>query len=66
MGWTIGVIFILMAIGEFKIVGIFKKIKGTLFSQYDMYLYIPLFFINYIWKIREGKILRAPLKTLVF
>jgi len=48
MGWTIGIIFILRAIGEFKIVGIFKKIKGTLFAKYDTYLYIPLcLFIGY-------------------
>ena len=48
MGWTIGIIFILRAIGEFNIVGIFKKIKGTLFAKYDTYLYIPLcLFIGY-------------------
>ena len=48
MGWIIGVLFILRAIGEFKIVGIFKKIKGTLFAKYDTYLYIPLcLFIGY-------------------
>ena len=48
MGWIIGILFILRAIGEFKVVGIFKKIKGTLFAKYDTYLYIPLcLFIGY-------------------
>jgi len=48
MGWTIGVIFILRAIGEFNVVGIFKKIKGTVFAKYDMYFYIPLcLFVGY-------------------
>jgi len=48
MGWTIGVIFILRAIGEFNVVGIFKKIKGTVFAKYDTYFYIPLcLFVGY-------------------
>ena len=41
-GWTIGVIFLLRAIGDFNIVGMFKKIKGTVFAKYDTYFYIPL------------------------
>lgn len=47
-GWTIGVIFLLRAIGDFNIVGMFKKIKDTVFAKYDTYLYIPLcLFIGY-------------------
>ena len=48
MGWSIGILFVLRAIGDFNIVGIFKQIKGTLFSKYDAYVYIPLcLFIGY-------------------
>ena len=35
-------IFVLRTIGDFHYVGIFKKIKGTHFSKYDSWMYIPL------------------------
>lgn len=35
-------IFILRTIGDFHYIGIFKKIKGTHFSKYDRWMYIPL------------------------
>ena len=38
----IAVVFALRAIGEFKYVGIFKKIKHSEFALYDSRLYIPL------------------------
>jgi len=41
-GWIIPVIFILRAIGEFKYVGFFKKIKTTDFGKMDTQLYSPL------------------------
>ena len=41
IGWIIGTIFLLRAIGEFRIVGIFKKVKGTTFAKYDTFVYIP-------------------------
>jgi len=41
-GWMIGSIFILRVIGDFNMVGVFKKIKGTPFAWYDTRLYIPL------------------------
>ncbi|HHD79766.1 MAG TPA: DUF3995 domain-containing protein [Epsilonproteobacteria bacterium] len=41
-GWSIGVVFLLRAFGDFKMVGIFKRLKGTEFSKYDTYFYIPL------------------------
>ena len=48
IGWIIGTIFLLRAIGEFRIVGIFKKVKGTTFAKYDTFVYIPLcLFIGY-------------------
>ena len=40
--WFIPCIFILRAIGEFKYVGFFKKIKGTKFAKADTKLFSPL------------------------
>ncbi len=40
--WAIAVIFILRAIGEFKYVGFFKKIRDTPFGQMDTNYYSPL------------------------
>jgi hypothetical protein len=40
--WVIAGIFILRAIGEFKYVGFFKKIKQTKFGQNDTKYYSPL------------------------
>ena len=40
--WIIAGIFILRAIGEFKYVGFFKKIKQTKFGQKDTKYYSPL------------------------
>jgi hypothetical protein len=40
--WIIAGIFILRAIGEFKYVGFFKKIKQTNFGQNDTKYYSPL------------------------
>jgi hypothetical protein len=40
--WVIAGIFILRAIGEFKYVGFFKKIKHTKFGQNDTKYYSPL------------------------
>ena len=40
--WAVSIIFILRAIGEFKYVGFFKKIKSTQFSRLDTKYYSPL------------------------
>ncbi|WP_400070441.1 DUF3995 domain-containing protein [Zobellia russellii] len=40
--WFIPSIFILRAIGEFKYVGLFKKIKHTTFANADSKVFIPL------------------------
>ncbi len=40
--WAISFLFILRAIGEFKYVGFFKKIRTTLFAQMDTKYYSPL------------------------
>ncbi|HIP27935.1 MAG TPA: DUF3995 domain-containing protein [Sulfurovum sp.] len=41
-GWCLMVLFLLRAIGDFKIVGIFKKLKSTKFAKYDTWLFTPL------------------------
>jgi hypothetical protein len=40
--WIIPSIFILRAIGDFKYVGFFKKIKDTEFAKADSKWFIPL------------------------
>lgn len=40
--WIIALIFFARAIGEFKYVGFFKKVKRTVFAQYDTRFYSPL------------------------
>ncbi len=40
--WFIPLIFILRAIGEFKYVGFFKKIKNTEFAKADSKIFSPL------------------------
>ncbi|AUS05183.1 DUF3995 domain-containing protein [Pseudotamlana carrageenivorans] len=41
-GWLIPSIFLLRAIGEFKYVGFFKRIKHTAFGKMDTKLFSPL------------------------
>ncbi len=41
-GWVISSIFTLRAIGDFKYVGFFKKIKDTEFGKKDTQLFSPL------------------------
>lgn len=41
-GWFIASIFIIRAIGEFKYVGLFKKIKDTKFAKADTKIFVPL------------------------
>ena len=40
-GWVIPVIFLLRAIGEFKYVGFFKRVKSTEFAKLDTRLFSP-------------------------
>nr|WP_217189902.1 DUF3995 domain-containing protein [Echinicola vietnamensis] len=42
VGWIIPVIFLLRAMGEFKYVGFFKKVKSTPFGKWDTKLFSPL------------------------
>ncbi|NJN42418.1 MAG: DUF3995 domain-containing protein [Flammeovirgaceae bacterium] len=41
-GWLIPVIFLLRAIGEFKYIGFFKRIKNTKFGKADSKFFSPL------------------------
>lgn len=40
--YVLGTVFLLRAIGEFRLVGFFKSVRGTQFATYDTYLYSPL------------------------
>lgn len=40
--WAVPIIFILRAMGEFKYVGFFKKVKHTTFGRMDTLLFSPL------------------------
>lgn len=42
VAWVIPSIFLLRAVGDFKYVGFFKKIKTTQFAKMDNQLYSPL------------------------
>ena len=41
-GWVICTIFLFRAIGDFKYVGFFHKVRGTRFSDMDLKLFSPL------------------------
>lgn len=43
--WIVPIIFLVRAIGDFKYVGLFKKIKNTKFAQMDSKYYSPLCFL---------------------
>ncbi len=55
----ISVIFLLRAIGEFRLVGFFKTLTGTPFAYWDTWLYSPLCLgiaiIAFIVAFKEGK-----------
>lgn len=40
-GWILSGIFILRGIGEFQVIGLFKKIKSSEFAYYDTRFYTP-------------------------
>jgi len=42
LGWGISFVFLLRAIGEFHLLGFFKKVKKSIFAQYDTWLFSPL------------------------
>ncbi len=42
LGNAVSILFLLRVLGDFKMVGVFKKIKTTPFAKYDTLLFIPL------------------------
>lgn len=40
--WAIAIAFGLRAIGDFRLVGVFKRIRGTSFAWWDSRLFVPL------------------------
>ncbi|MEM1118519.1 MAG: DUF3995 domain-containing protein [Bacteroidota bacterium] len=42
--WTLAVVFLLRAIGDFRYVGLTKRVRGTPFAKADTRLYTPLCF----------------------
>lgn len=42
--WIVGGVFFLRAVGDFRYVGFFKRVKGTNFSRADSVYYSPLCF----------------------
>ena len=41
-GYGLSILFFLRSVGDFNLVGLFKKVKSTEFSKYDTWVYIPL------------------------
>jgi hypothetical protein len=37
-----GLVFLVRAVGEFKLVGFFKRVRGTSFARWDTWLFSPL------------------------
>ncbi len=50
-GWFLSVVFLIRAIGDFNMVGLFKKIKSTKFAEFDTKYFIPL---TSFWSITFG------------
>ncbi len=42
ISWTIPFIFILRAVGDFKYIGFFKRVRSTVFAKLDTVFYSPL------------------------
>ena len=40
--WVLGLVFVLRAVGNLRTFGFFKTVRGTLFSEWDTWLYSPL------------------------
>jgi len=45
LGFSVGVALVLRAIGEFKYVGFFKRVRGSDFATYDSWFYSPFCFL---------------------
>ena len=40
--WVLAAVFLLRAVGDFRLVGFFKRVRGTRFATRDTFLYSPL------------------------
>ena len=40
--WGLGLVFVARAVGDFRYVGLFKRVRGTPFAVRDDWLYVPL------------------------
>ena len=40
--WVIALVFLARAVGEFRYVGLFKRVRGTDFANWDTWLFTPL------------------------
>ena len=40
--WTVGVVFVLRSIGDFRFFGLFRHVTGTAFARNDALFYTPL------------------------
>ena len=43
--WLLSVVFLFRSIGDFRLVGFFKRIRGTRFARRDTLFYSPLCFV---------------------
>jgi hypothetical protein len=41
---VMGFVFLVRAVGEFRLVGLFKRVRGTSFARWDTWLFSPLCF----------------------
>lgn len=41
-GWLLAAVFLMRAVGDFRLMGMFKKQQGSRFAQWDTRVYIPL------------------------
>ncbi|MNR60466.1 hypothetical protein D3C85_1819540 [compost metagenome] len=41
-GWTLALVFLIRAVGDFRWVGFMKQRRGSVFARWDTLLYSPL------------------------
>ena len=53
IAWALALLFFLRGVGDFNMVGVFKKINTTEFAKYDTWLYVPLcFLISFLFVVK--------------
>lgn len=43
--WAVAAAFVARAVGEFRYVGLFRRVHGTAFARWDAWLFTPLCFV---------------------